>query len=400
MNKVAAPGQPSNAPALNWKVAALGAAALAVSAAIQPTGLGALAAGLVAVAIVSLAQRWPVSAGCAMLALFLVVSANETVRSPVVVFSVPFLVASQALAGHLRAAAAFAVALGYVCVTSPFTGQWLPYDLSGTVIFAATLAAGLWAGAHLRRQRLQHRAQQRRLEEEMEQRREQLTRALHDSVATTLTSVVMRAETLGLSAADSPAVQETSELIAEETRQAMQEVRHLIQVTRVDDALEPEPAPIDRTISDQVSVTARLLRSHGFTVEGDASARGRRDSFPAGFERVFAEMATNAMKYARPGSEIRMALEQDGANLRFTMSNEASRRRALPAMTSGFGLKQSARLVAHHGGTFSAGVRDGRWAVVLELPVTALFRPDHTPIPGGDFRAKVAARHQPPAPQG
>ena len=140
VNKVAAPGQPSNAPALNWKVAALGAAALAVSAAIQPTGLGALAAGLVAVAIVSLAQRWPVSAGCAMLALFLVVSANETVRSPVVVFSVPFLVASPALAGHLRAAAAFAVALGYVCVTSPFTGQWLPYDLSGTVIFAATLA--------------------------------------------------------------------------------------------------------------------------------------------------------------------------------------------------------------------------------------------------------------------
>ena len=146
VNKVAAPGQSSNAPSLNLKVAAFGAAfgaaVLAVSAAIQPAGLGALAAGLVAVVIVSLPQRWPVTAGCAMPALFLVVSANATVRSPVVVFSVPFLVASQALAGHLRVAAAFAVTLGYVCVTSPFTVQWVPYDLSGTVIFAATLAAG------------------------------------------------------------------------------------------------------------------------------------------------------------------------------------------------------------------------------------------------------------------
>lgn len=389
-----APGDPARQPSgINWKVAAIGTLTLAVTVALAPVGLPSLMVGLLAVATISCAQRWPLMSGAVLIGLFVVVSADESLRSAVTLFSAPFLVASVAFAGRFRAALAFAMVLGYISMTSPFTDKWLPYDLTGTAIYSTTIVAGLWAGIYFRRQRLQHAAYQQRVKAELEEHNERLTTALHDSVATTLTSVIMRAETLGLTSAHNPDVQRTSELIADETRQAMQEVRHLIQVMRDDDRTTAEP--LNRTIAEQVAVTSRLLRSHGFDVRGDDTACNLTGSFPPGFEQAFAEIATNAIKYGEPGTAIDISVQETGEHLAVHMSNVVGSRHAPRYLTSRFGLSSARRLVARHGGAFSARQEGEKWIVDMELPTTSLDNSRHMantyPQTGGDFRTDITA---------
>ncbi|WP_245531641.1 sensor histidine kinase [Corynebacterium capitovis] len=386
---------PARPPGVDWKAAALGAFALALSAAISPLALPALGASLLAIALVALSQRWPHQTGAAMVVLFVCGAAFVGTRSPVLVFTAPFFVASIAFSGRFRFALALALILGYISVTSPFTGQWAPYDLTGTLIFATALSVALWAGSYFRRQRLLHAANQQRLEAEMDDRREQLTRYLHDSVATTLTSVVMRAETLALTSTSGSDVKKSLELIADETREAMQEVRHLIQVTRDDWAIEAETEPLDRTIAEQVSVTSRLLRSHGFEVRGDEEAKLIEGSFPAGFERLFAELATNAIKYALPGSTILLRIVKDETGLHCRLSNVVGGAVSLSHMTSRFGLEEARRLVERHGGTFRARPRLNRWVVDFYLPEPPRADAPTPPVPpkmGGDLRSSMDPR--------
>lgn len=366
MTQPPADNTPGTGTTVNTTVAAIGFLAVALSLVARAFDPHQFAADLAAIAILSLSLRWPILMGFAMVALFVIVSANEAYRSPIIVFSAPFLAGFIAWSGKPRSAFGFALVSFFIAVTSPFTGQWVPYDISGSIIFAISNIAGLWAGVYLRRQRIQHLEKQRRLEQEMENRKEQLTRTLHDSVASTLTSVVMRAETLGLTEAANHRTKESAELIAEETRQAMQEVRHLLQVMKEDSDLD-EP-PISRTVADQISVTARLLRSHGFEVHGDEQARQINAEFPPGFEQAFAEIATNAIKYATPGSRIDLAVTKCDEGLCCTMVNSVSDRPASRYLSSGIGLRETRRLVARHGGTFHSGPDGGSWVVRFSVP--------------------------------
>ncbi|AWB83944.1 sensor histidine kinase [Corynebacterium liangguodongii] len=353
----------------NWIVAAVGILAIALSAVVSQTTIPQLALNVTAVAIVALAQRRPIAMGIAMVVLFTFMSAFAEFRNPVIVLSAPFLATFMALGGRSRFALAVEIYLCFITVTSPFTNQWIPYDWNGTVIYSVMLAAGLWAGIYFRSQRNQHAEYQRRLREDMETRKETLTRALHDSVATTLTSVVMRAETLALTSSGEPKTQETAEFIADEARQAMQEVRLLLELVR-DDGLLTETS-VSRSVSDQISVTARLLRSHGFDVRGDESSACVGKRFPPGFEKAFAELATNAIKYAVRGSIITLCVGCSDESLRFRMTNEIEPRPTARHMTSGIGLTETKRLVVRHRGEFWAGKRDGQWVVEFEIPSPA-----------------------------
>ncbi|WJY67969.1 sensor histidine kinase [Corynebacterium auris] len=379
---------PDHPPAINWKIAAFGAFAVVASAAFPPVSLPSLAVDAAAVAVVSLSQRWPRQAGAGLVVLFLIASADESLRSPVLLFSAPALVAAAAYSGRPRWSIAFALVLGYISVTSPFNGRWVPYDITGTLIYIAALAAAFWVGCFFRRQRLISAAQQRLLEEEMEKRREELTRALHDSVATTLTSVVMRAETLGLSSPADSEQRRTLGLIADETRQAMQEVRHLLAVMR--DGGGAEQTPIERTIGEQISVTARLLRSHGFDVRCDERAVECGYFFPAGFEHVFTELATNAIKYAAPGAPVELRVARSRRGVHCAVINEVGGGAAASHLSSGMGLEEARRVVEKHGGRWRARPKGRRWVAEFDLPAHALYGP--TPAAGGDFRTKPVPR--------
>ncbi|WP_019194909.1 sensor histidine kinase [Corynebacterium timonense] len=381
---------PDYPPAINWKIAAFGALAVVATLAFPPVDLSSLVVDVIAVVVVSLSQRWPVAAGAALVMLFLVGSADESLRSAILLFSAPALVAVAAYSGRPRWSIAYALILGYISVTSPFNGRLVPYDVTGTLIYIAALATAFWIGCFFRRQRLIAAENQRRLEDEMERRREELTRALHDSVATTLTSVVMRAETLGLTSPSDSEQRRTLELIADETRQAMQEIRHLLQVVRED--AHAEDTTIERTVGEQISVTARLLRSHGFDVRVDARASVCSYAFPAGFEHVFTELATNAIKYAAPGTSVELRVSHSRRGLHCSVTNELSDSRgpatASPHLTSGLGLEEARRVVERHGGRWKARPKGRRWAAEFDLPAHALY--GASPAAGGDFRTTLS----------
>lgn len=184
----------------------------------------------------------------------------------------------------------------------------------------------------------------------------------------------MRAETLALTSTDNDDIKLTAENIADETRQAMQEVRHLLHFMRDDSG--GSAAPITRTIAEQVSVTSRLLVSHGFTVltneDAEDSPITSDQCFPAGFEQVFAELSTNAIKYAVPGSTIHLDIRSTSAGMVCSMTNEV-RSSPVPAiMTSNLGLRESRGLVTRNGGRFNTGRFGDRWVAEFELPEHAL----------------------------
>ncbi|MCT2330562.1 histidine kinase [Corynebacterium sanguinis] len=362
----------SSSKNVNWKIAALGVLAIVLTLAVTPMTWQQLAVNLTAVALLASAQRWPIASGIIMIGLFIFISAAEEVRSLTMILSAPFLVSLVAMVGRPRAAAAFAIAIGYISATSPFTGRWVPNDFTGVAIFFVALAAGWWGGIYLRRLRLQHAANQQRLRDDMEERRERLAQALHDSVATTLTSVVMRAETLALTSSGNDDARETAENIADETRQAMQEVRHLLHFMKEDDGVSP--APLNRTIGEQVSVTTRLLESHGFKVEGAEAAKACRWSFPPGFEQVFTELSTNAIKYAEPGSVIELKIRKTETTLSCSMANSMRPGRGPSHMSSRLGLRESRALVARHNGTFKASRVGDQWVAEFTVPEHSLRR--------------------------
>ena len=125
---------------MNWKIAALGVLAIVLTLAVTPMTWQQLAVNLTAVALLASAQRWPIASGIIMIGLFIFISAAEEVRSLTMILSAPFLVSLVAMVGRPRAAAAFAIAIGYISATSPFTGRWVPNDFTGVAIFFVALA--------------------------------------------------------------------------------------------------------------------------------------------------------------------------------------------------------------------------------------------------------------------
>ncbi|EEI17759.1 histidine kinase [Corynebacterium lipophiloflavum DSM 44291] len=355
---------------IDWRIAALGVLAIMITLAITPMSWLQLLANLTAVALLASAQRWPILSGLAMVALFVFISGVEDARGLAIILSAPFLVSLIAMVGRPRFAAGIAVAIGYISSTSPFTGRWIPNDFTSVAVYVVALTAGWWGGIYLRRQRLQHAAHQQQLRNELEERRERLAQVLHDSVATTLTSVVMRAETLALTSIDNEQARETAEHIADETRQAMQEVRHLLHFMQENENVS---APIlNRTIGEQIAVTTRPLVSHGFIIEGADSARSCDWSFPPGFEQVFTELSTNAIKYAVPGSVIEMRINKEEAGLRCTMRNTVRAARGASHLSSQLGLQESRSVVSRYNGTFNAHRIGQEWVVEFTVPEQAL----------------------------
>lgn len=359
---------------VGWKVATIGGFLLVLNLAFNPAkwNIGAIAATALAIVFGALTPRWPLVMASLYSALFLLITAQEGWRSSLLVLWGILLVAMVAYAGRWRFAIGFAFLLLYISTTNIFDGIYFPIDVPGTVIMLLLLGAGVWAGMIMRNSAVRHAAEKKRLAEEAENHREALVRMLHDSVATTLTSVVMRAETLGLLADDDDDTRDTAELIADETRQAMQEVRHLIQVMKTGEELDT--LPISRSIPEQLAITQRLLVSHGYRVKLHIDAPLQAMSFPPDMAQVFAELSTNAVKYASPHSDITMSVRQVDDSCECELTNRIGEPRRDGVYTSGIGLKRIEELVARSGATFEYRVSASNWHAIIKIPMAKLRR--------------------------
>lgn len=232
------------------------------------------------------------------------------------------------------------------------------------VATAASASLGVWlrsrAGA-----REAERARERAVEVETRSaERARLARDLHDVVAHHVSLVAVRAESApfthpGLDDAARAVLAE----IAADARSALAELRGVLAVLQRSEAIELAPQPgagdIDRLVDD--------ARSAGQQVE----VSGAWDAPPAPVGHVLYRCAQEALTNARrhaPGEPVLLEREQPDGSAVLRVSNRV-RGVAGGPVVPGRGLIGMAERVESVGGSLVAAVADGRYRLVVSLPV-------------------------------
>lgn len=247
-------------------------------------------------------------------------------------------------------------------------------DASGPTLTTDLTAVAIWVGQLLIAVAIGHTVRERerdgaRLRQSFEARRSEMARTLHDSVAASLTAVVVRAQSLGLKQKGTdPAVAAELAAIAEESRQAMAQVRQLIKVldTSERDALESSVQSLSTLVDAQV----KRLRSHGFTVDtDDVPAVHLDEAVVKTVDKFLNEAATNALKYGERTEPARVRLGYSKGRFLAILSNAVADASPGGDMSTGVGLHSLRDDAESLGGTFRAGRSGPTWEARLELPV-------------------------------
>jgi signal transduction histidine kinase len=203
------------------------------------------------------------------------------------------------------------------------------YLFAGAIFVGAWLAGFVLRARHLRAEELEHRTEL--LEQEQEARaraavaeeRARIARDLHDAVAHSMSVIVVQAgaERLALPQ-EATATRETLRSIEETGRQALVEMRRLVELLRKDDeelALAPQPSLA------HLELLVGQVREAGLPVE--LRVEGEPRALPPGVDlsayRIVQEALTNALKHAGPAcarvtvrylpNQLELEVADDGA---------------------------------------------------------------------------------------
>ena len=211
--------------------------------------------------------------------------------------------------------------------------------------------------------------------------RARIARDLHDVVAHRMSMVVVQAESApyrlrGLS----PEVVAEFESIAATGREALQEVRQMLGVLRVEeDGAQSMPNP---TVADIAALVAST-RSAGVDVQAQVSVDPQTvgDATSLVAYRIVQESLANATRHA-PGSSVVVAVQANAGTLEVSVDNSAPRPGTAPSAPSGavgsgpsdeeggFGITGMIERANAVGGSLSAAAaRDGGFAVRAVLPL-------------------------------
>ncbi len=218
-------------------------------------------------------------------------------------------------------------------------------------------AAGL---ALRRRQELSRHDAERAVEDE----RARVARELHDIVGHALGMIVVQAEgERAQLAPDAPeSTRETLATIAHAARGALDDVRRLLVVMRVENDLGPQPGLRD------VPRLLEGLSSAGLAVELEVSGQSR--PLPTGIDlsayRIVQEALTNVLRHSRDAhARVLLSYDPDTIGIEVTDDGQA----ATGDGSRGFGLLGMRERVALFGGSVEAGPRpEGGFAVHVHLP--------------------------------
>jgi signal transduction histidine kinase len=351
----------------------------------DPRVVGA-AAALVATLALAWRRRAPLASAVVALGTMALFSASWSSSGLWAVLVV--MVSSYSVATHcdLRDAslgAALALAVGALATLQEDNenlGQFL-----GNFVFVAGFMVGLpWAaGRALRSRRLQSIALEERavaLQREGEERaraavaeeRLRIARELHDVVGHALGVIVVQAgaERATLER-DQESTRETLVTIEGAGREALSEMRRLVEMMRRDDeqvALAPQPS------LTHLEALLENVRAAGLPV--DLYVEGEPTGLPPGVDlsayRIVQEALTNALKHAGPArARVTVSYAPDQVGLEIADDGSG----AGTADHYGHGLLGMRERVALHGGSLRSGARpDGGYAVSVRLPLDTLAR--------------------------
>src|SRR5438874_10629689 len=293
------------------------------------------------------------------------------------VLVVAIIAAAYSVAAHCgRRAAAFG---GLVGLAALWASVHLQGGGVGNYLFAGAIFVGAWLAGfvlrarYLRAQELEHRTEL--LEQEQETRaraavaeeRARIARDLHDAVAHSMSVIVVQAgaERLALPE-EATSTSEVLRSIEETGRQALVEMRRLVEMLRKDDeelALAPQPSLA------HLELLVQQVREAGLPVE--LSVEGEPRALPPGVDlsayRIVQEALTNALKHAGP-ARARVTVRYRPGQLELEVADDGSG--TGEGGGGRHGLVGMRERVAVFGGVLAAGRRtEGGYLLRATLPL-------------------------------
>ena len=304
--------------------------------------------------------------GC--LVLYGYMMAQPEIGVPALILMTPIIGTVVAYRGYIVAAVLGTLFLWYVGSVDVFYGRYLPVDWLAFALSGLILCLPVAIGYSLYRSGWQQKQLKKQWDTDVKTRRETLGRILHDSVASSLTSLIMRLEAMSMQKSlDDETRQEMVDL-AEQARLSMKEVRELLHTLSTDDSPRPhEPAP---SVVAQVQLMAGALKEHGFTVKisGNISDLRLTADDLVVLQEVLRELSTNIVKYAEPASTVVINFADTSASVMLKISNVPSTGQHRTLLTSGMGIPALSQVMESMGGSLAIVSSLEQWTTELDIP--------------------------------
>ena len=223
-------------------------------------------------------------------------------------------------------------------------------------------------------------AELRRIEAHQEtirkEERHDLARELHDVVAHHITVITMQVMARRNSH-DPDQLRETLGVIDDSAREALSELRALLDVLRSDEDDDGDLRSLSDkivtgpSVGDQVAQRVDSLTEVGIRVHKQ-SVDPRIESLPFSLTttcaRIVQESATNILKHARHGARCSLVVRLDPTEVVIMITNNRIKPHD-PSRSSGYGLTGLRERVAAVGGSYTAGQQGDEWVVEAHIPV-------------------------------
>ena len=377
---------------------------------LRPEWIGFEAAGGLGVALVSV---WPLGgAALGLLAACAFHVVAQGAGGPPLPLLAPWLCASVLLSrGFHRAAAYGTVALSVVAgFVASRLGPAVGSNDDSTMPMSILGCGCLVVAELMRRPREAADAAAERYQEDLERQRLLVVSELHDTVVRDLTQAVMTAEQARLAQPDAVLAPDLTALTAS-VRTAVEQLRANLRAisgaagaagTAGKDSaagaagtagaagagavgLDVLASSAPRPLAEVVAEARAVLAGRGIALETWGLELLDSYAVPPGVRqqlvRVLSELASNMASHAAPGSAW-IVVESDGRALRAVAANAV--RTVMPEASgaggpggpdgpalAGLGLTGARRRVESLGGVFDVGRAQGRWTVVLSIPLRA-----------------------------
>ncbi|MFI9639730.1 sensor histidine kinase [Micromonospora sp. NPDC051925] len=271
-----------------------------------------------------------------------------------------------------------------------------------TAIYFGLVTGGVWLAAlNVRTRRLyvlslEERAGTLEREREAEARaavageRARIARELHDVVAHSMAVMIVQADGARLLFDRDPeTARHAVKVVADTGRQALEEMRRLVDVLREPGTPEATTGPDDTTPTTdperrratvgEVPALVGRFRDAGLRVR--LRAEGVPAALPPGLDltvyRVVQEALTNALKHAGVGADVTVVLGVDDDLVVRVTDDGRGRPPVRPAPSGGHGLVGMRERVGVYDGRLSAGPRTGGgWEVEVRLPLPSTPDPE------------------------
>ena len=239
----------------------------------------------------------------------------------------------------------------------PALGTW-------TLIFALGVTAGWIMGKSTR--------EEKRLladwRTKVSDRQEEVARTLHDSVAASLTSVIMQSEALSLSPSNDAKLNKQLESIAESGRNSMTQLRELLNIL---DAPEPDPTDAAATLSNILLEMNGTLLKEGFepVVALELAEAEVRAPNVAVLRGVTREAIKGMIEYGDRSHPVTVKLTSDEDDLVLITENRTAPVKVGEQLDPGSAVQAMGKLAATVSGSVVSTLTQDLWVNTIRIPM-------------------------------